>query len=414
MPKNNSPFPRREFLAAAVGVGGAALLGRRWLHAASDAAAGRDSLARDSDPRLAQVKALTIGIDMHNHVYPPGTEMANSPMSWLQGLDDGPPLLLSEQLKLAGLTAVAANYKTDVSRGVKPGETLPSFLSWCAAMDAELEKEHMRRALRLKDLEAAHSSGQPTIVQAVEGAMFLEGHLDRVELVYKRGLRHLQLLHDEDDLVAPLGDLDSRPAHLGGLTAFGAEVIRECNRLGILVDMAHSSPETILAATKVSTQPFIVSHTGFDRLSGDSRNGDSQNGDSQNGDSQNGDSQNGDSRMAEMMKPRLLNKERAKVIADAGGVIGVWLIGAESPKDYVEGIKMMVDAAGIDHVGIGTDSNLLSARRGTNSAWPGVTGGFFNVVAAEMLAQGFTPDEIAKVGGGNYCRVFGAATAGHA
>jgi membrane dipeptidase len=70
---------------------------------------------------------------------------------------------------------------------------------------------------------------------------------------------------------------------------------------------------------------------------------------------------------------------------------------------------------GLDHVGIGTDPDLLSPRAGsTNSAWPGMTGGFFNTIAAEMLAQGFTPAEIAKFGGGNYCRVFGKATAGRA
>ncbi|RYZ90316.1 MAG: hypothetical protein EOO68_24665 [Moraxellaceae bacterium] len=75
-------------------------------------------------------------------------------------------------------------------------------------------------------------------------------------------------------------------------------------------------------------------------------------------------------------------------------------------------VKAMVDAIGIDHVGMGTDTDLLSARigSGTNRAWSGLTGGFFNAVVAEMLRQGFTPDEIVRVGGGNYCRVFGKAT----
>jgi len=56
---------------------------------------------------------------------------------------------------------------------------------------------------------------------------------------------------------------------------------------------------------------------------------------------------------------------------------------------------------------------LLSPRvgQGTNKAWPGLTGGFFHEVVGEMLAQGFTPDDIGKVGGGNFCRVFGKATA---
>jgi membrane dipeptidase len=120
--------------------------------------------------------------------------------------------------------------------------------------------------------------------------------------------------------------------------------------------------------------------------------------------------------MAEMMKPRLISKEHAKVVADAGGVIGVWTHLADSLKDFVGSIKAMVDAVGIDHVGIGTDTDLLSPRvgQGTNNARPGLTEGFFHAVVGEMLLQGFTPDDIGKVGGGNFCRVFGKVTAGHA
>ena len=116
-----------------------------------------------------------------------------------------------------------------------------------------------------------------------------------------------------------------------------------------------------------------------------------------------------------MMKPRLISKEHAKVVADGGGVIGVWTKLADSLKDFVESTKAMVDAVGIDHVGIGSDTDLLSSRvgQGTNKAWPGLSGGFFQVVAGEMLLQG-TPDDIGKVGGGNFCRVFGKVTAGHA
>ena len=226
----------------------------------------------------------------------------------------------------------------------------------------------------------------------MEGAHFIEGHLERVEEVYKRGLRHLQLLHDRDDLVTPLGDTNTGRAHLGGLTRFGAAVVKECNRLGIVVDMAHASPETVLGALKVATQPFIVSHTSLDSWTGTNP------------------------RTAEMMKPRLISKDHAKVVADAGGVVGVWTHLADSLKEFVESIKAMVDAIGMEHVGIGTDTDLLSSRvgSGTDRAWPGLTGGFFPAVIGEMLTQGFSLDDIAKVGGGNYCRVFGKVTSGQA
>jgi membrane dipeptidase len=259
-------------------------------------------------------------------------------------------------------------------------------------MDAQLEKGHIRRALNFKDLQTAHAHGQPTIIQTVEGSQFIEGQLDRIEEVYKRGVRNLQLLHQQDDMISPLGDVITAPAHLGGLTPFGAKVVKECNRVGILVDLAHASPQTVQGALKVATQPLIVSHTGLDSRTG------------------------ADPQMAEMMKPHLISKEHAKVVADAGGVIGVWTKLAGSPKEYVENIKAMADAVGIDHVGIGTDTDLLSSRigQGTNEAWAGLSSGFFYAVVGEMLLQGFTPEDIGKVGGGNYGRVFGKATAGYA
>jgi membrane dipeptidase len=194
-----------------------------------------------------------------------------------------------------------------------------------------------------------------------------------------------------DDMVSPLGDVNTDPPRLGGLTAFGAEVVKECNRLGIVVDLAHASNETVLGALKVATQPLVISHTNLDTWTGSNP------------------------KMAEMMKPRLISKEHAKVVADAGGVVGVWTHLADSLAEFVESIKATVDAIGIDHVGIGTDTDLLSSRAGagTNRAYANLTGGFFPAVVGEMLRHGFTSDDIVKVGGGNYCRVFGAVTSSH-
>lgn len=116
-----------------------------------------------------------------------------------------------------------------------------------------------------------------------------------------------------------------------------------------------------------------------------------------------------------MMKPLLISKEHAKVVTDAGGVIGAWTHLADSLGDFAESIKAMVDAVGVHHVGIGTDTNLFSPQvgQGTNKVYPNLTGGFFSATIGEMLRQGFTSDDIGKVCGGNYCRVFDMVTAGH-
>ena len=381
---------RRHFLSTALGAGGSMLLGPTWLSAASEAV----------DPRVAQVMSRTIGIDMHNHVYPPGTEphpqrgpQGGGPQGGPQQPEQPqcPELFIADELKQSGLTAVCASFVLDFARNEKPGDARTNFLHWLDAIDAQLEKGRIRRALTLNDLQAAHDHARPTIVQSVEGSHFIEGHLDRVGEVYKRGLRHLQLLHERDDMVTPLGDTNTGQSHLGGLTPFGADVVKECNRLGIVVDMAHASHETVLATLKVATQPFVVSHTNLDTWTGSNP------------------------KMAEMMRPRLISKDHAKVIADAGGVVGVWTHLTDSLKEFVGSIKAMADAIGIDHVGIGSDTDLLSSRvgSGTNRAWPNFTGAFFPAVVGEMLAQGFREDDIVKIGGGNYCRVFGKVTSGH-
>jgi membrane dipeptidase len=221
--KNNYPgLSRRKLLTTAAGAGGAMLLGPAWLSAAADGV----------DPRVAQVMSRTIGIDMHNHVYPAGTapHPQNSQPRRPEEQQQAPDLSMAEELKQSALTTVCASYVLDFAPNDKPGEARDNFLRWLTAIDAQLEKEHMRRALNLKDLQAAHQHGQPTIVQTVEGAQFIEGRLERVEEVYKRGVRHLQLLHQEDDLISPLGDVITSPAHLGGLTVFGTKVVKECKR----------------------------------------------------------------------------------------------------------------------------------------------------------------------------------------
>ncbi len=126
-----------------------------------------------------------------------------------------------------------------------------------------------------------------------------------------------------------------------------------------------------------------------------------------------------------MMKPRLISKEQAKIVADAGGVIGVWTHLADSPLAYAENVRALVDVVGVDHVCIGTDTKLTPPYRPpgsenrvvrvgemTNGAWQDQKTGFCFAVVDAMLKTGFTEDEIVKFGGSNFCRIFDAATAG--
>jgi membrane dipeptidase len=150
------------------------------------------------------------------------------------------------------------------------------------------------------------------------------------------------LLHDSDASV-PLGDVFTNPARLGGLTAFGAEVINECNRLGILVDLSHANNQAVATALRNSTWPIIVSNTGLDTQLGQDQN------------------------MARIMRPRLISKAQAKAVATSGGVIGVWTHLSYTPLEYAQNIRAMVDVVGIDHVCIGTDTKLTPSYRSPGS-----------------------------------------------
>lgn len=382
---------------------------------------------QEIDPKVAAIVANTIGIDTHNHVDVP----------LLTAEIPGPKIDLTGEMKKSGLSAVCMTFALDYQKLTEAGQAYERFLNGLTAYDQQLKNNGMKRSLNLADLAAAHKKHQPTVIQSVEGCHFLEGHLDRVSVAYSRGLRHLGLLHDSDASV-PLGDVYTNTPQWGGLTKFGAEVIKECNRLGILVDLAHANMETVSAAIKVATKPVMISHTGLDTRLGSN------------------------TFMAKMMKPRLISKEQAKIVADAGGMIGVWTHLADTPLEYAQNIRALVDVIGIDHVGIGTDTKLTPSYRSpnsigpkpgqqgpppgnadgkpdgppggpppdgkgpggpppggqnrprvgerTNEAWQDQTLGFYYAVVDALLKTGFTADEIGKIGGGNFCRVFDAAT----
>ena len=385
--KTQPPWSRRQFLTTVAGAGSAIMLNpwTAWT-------------IQDIDPRVAGIVASTIGVDTHNHIDVPLTA-AEVP---------GPAIDLAGEMKRSGLSAICMTFALDYQPLSNPGDAHSRFLNGMASMDQQLARNGMKRSLNLADLRAAHKKKKPTVIQSIEGAHFLEGHLERVQAAYDFGVRHLGLLHDSDASV-PLGDVYTNPPRWGGLTAFGADVIKECNRLGILVDLAHANTETTAAALKVATHPVIVSHTGLDTQLG----------------------QNPD--MARMMRPRLIGKEQARMVADAGGIIGVWTHLADSPLEYAQNIRALVDIIGIDHVCIGTDTKLTPGNRPgprpggapgggqnrdrpgerTNQAWPDQTVGFYYAVVDAMLKTGFTPEEIGKIGGGNFCRVFDASTANH-
>ncbi|HKV00250.1 MAG TPA: membrane dipeptidase, partial [Vineibacter sp.] len=212
----------------------------------------------------------------------------------------------------------------------------------------------------------------PAVVIAAEGADFLEGRIERLQEAYATWrLRHLQLTHYR---INELGDIQTEAPQHGGLTDFGVEVVRACNRLGIVVDVAHGTLDLVKRAASVTTKPLVLSHTSLSAKPA--------------------------------ARSRLVSADHARIVARTGGVIGIWpptTIFADMAA-YAGGIARMVDAVGVDHVGIGSDMlGLLS---------PAAFDSYRQLpdLAAALLAIGFKPDEAGKILGGSYARVFTATT----
>ena len=381
---------RRRLLSGAAFAAGATLTSAPHILRASEQAI--DAL----DSRSGKIVRATIGIDTHNHIDVPLTapEMP------------GPDIDLAGEMKQSGLSAICMTFATDYQQG----DAYDRFHNALASIDKQLQRNGMKRSLTAADVRGAHARQHPTVIQAIEGAHFLQGHLERVAEAYEHGLRHFGLLHDSDASV-PLGDVYTNGPRYGGLTDFGARVIRECNRLGMLIDLAHADTQATGMALKITTRPVVVSHTGLNTQLGSNP------------------------RIAQMMMPRLISREQAKMIAGAGGAVGVWTHLSDTPLEYARNIRALVDVIGVDHVMIGTDTKLTPPsprppgpppngfagagprpsgpgpqppRIGerTNMAWPEEKDGFYFVVVDAMLKTGFTQDEIAKIGGGNYLRIF--------
>jgi membrane dipeptidase len=257
-------------------------------------------------------------------------------------------------------------------RNPEPGE----LYAWSMNAFARLRRLAQAQGARVigsaADLRAAPSGGPAAIVLS-EGADFLEGHIERVdEARTQHSLRHLQLTHYRPN---ELGDIQTEDAVHNGLTDFGVEVIRACNRLGIVVDIAHGTFDLVKRAAATTSRPLILSHTSLTPQPGH--------------------------------YSRQISADHARVVAQTGGVIGVWPPASifATIDAMAEGMARLVDVVGVDHVGLGSDMRGLTGP----SVLPSYRS--FPLLAQALLARGFSPVDAGKILGGNYARVF-AATVG--
>ncbi len=370
-------------------------------------------LAQDDVARARRISAESIGIDSH--------------------IDTAQRVLIGH----VDITQRTKDGQVDLPRLREGGMHAPFFALWVPVYYQGAEA--VRRTLELRDAMqtlfdthpdqiemATNASEIERIVKAHKIAAFLTmegGHqidddLAVLRTYYRMGIRAMTLTHFRNNNWADSST--DKPAH-NGLTDFGKSVVREMNRLGMLVDISHVSDKTFYDAIAVSTKPVILSHSSCRAISDIPRN--------VTDDMLRAIAKNGGviginfgegfinpkdaerlraaiSRLSEM--PKLFGKDLdAYAAKDYSTEYGTSLKVAATVEEVAAHIDHAVKIAGIDHVGIGSDfDGIQGPPNGLEdvSKMP-------NLVAA-LLKRGYSEADIKKILGGNTLRVIREVTGG--
>ncbi len=244
-------------------------------------------------------------------------------------------------------------------------------------------------ALTASDVEREFGNGRIASVIGMEGGHAIENSLGALRAFYDLGVRYMTLTHS-----ANIDWADScceAPEH-GGLTEFGKEVVREMNRLGMLVDLSHVSPETMHDALDVTEAPVIFSHSSARAVTDHPRNVPD--------DVLRRMPENGGVVMVTIV-PSFINEEVMKF----GALPREERAKREAPQatleDLIAHIEHVRKVAGIDHVGIGADFDGIGS---TPVGFEDVSA--YPVLFAELSRRGWSEDDLRKLAGENVLRAW--------
>ncbi len=289
-------------------------------------------------------------------------------------------------------------------------------------MTQDLYPDRSELALSAEQVRALHKTGRVAVLIGIENGFAMGKDISRLQEFYDLGARYMSLTHnghnDLGDSAIVRLDLNDRPSEHNGLSSLGRRTVREMNRLGMMIDVAHAGPETVLDIARLTKAPIISSHHAIRSL---------------------------------VDIPRNLSDAELKAVAKTGGVVQIVAFdpyvrsmdpkraaartelakkfGITKPQDFaalstaerralmaarrdldnrfdrgtlsdfVDHIEYAVNLIGIDHVGIASDFDGGGGVVGWDHAkqTPRVT--------KELLRRGYTEDQIAKLWGANLLRV---------
>ena len=230
--------------------------------------------------------------------------------------------------------------------------------------------DYVRIARTPADLWANKQEGRKSIMLGIENGRAIEGSLDNLCHFAERGIVYMTLCHNGDNDIC---DSARGTQTHGGVSAFGREVIKQMNHLGIMVDLSHAAESSFYDALELSETPIVCSHSSCRALCD---------------------------------HPRNLTDEQMRALAKKGGVMQVTLYngflvkdGEATIEDAMRHLQHAIDVMGIDHVGLGTDFDGDGGIRGLESSSELLH------FTQQLLKRGYSEQDIQKLWGGNFLRV---------
>ena len=220
------------------------------------------------------------------------------------------------------------------------------------------------------DLWENKHNGRKSIMLGIENGIALDGKLDNLKYFAERGIVYITLCHNGDNDICD--SAKGNQTH-NGISAFGKEVVREMNRLGIMVDLSHASEKSFYDALEISKLPIVCSHSSCRALCD---------------------------------HPRNLTDDQMRALAAKGGVMQITLYhgflrsdGEATIEDAIAHLEHAIEVMGIDHVGLGTDFDGDGGIRGLADSSELLN------FTRRLMARGYADKDIQKIWGGNFLRV---------
>lgn len=325
------------------------------------------------------------------------------------------------RMKEGGLDAIF--FAAFVAQDIRDDEGNTRAKTLCLQMidsvraSTEKNSDVVGLAINPEDAYELEKAGKRAIYLGIENGYPIGSDISNIELYYNKGVRYITLVHSSNNDIADSATDEDGPEH-GGISELGAEVVKEMNRLGIMVDVSHGNDSVFYDAIALSKAPIIASHSNARSVTDHKRN---MTDEMLKLMSENGGvvqltmlagylreepaNPERDSAVAELrskMKPSSeMTKEERAAMREAFHKINEKYPSPPATVQHVaDHIDHIVKVAGIDHVGIGCDFDGGGGIEGVFDASEVMN------ITIELVRRGYTEEQIEKIWGGNLIRVF--------